>query len=628
MSHHFEALGWTLVHFCWQATAITLVYWVADTVLSKARGQTRYLLALVSMLLMLIAAVATFSYEEMQGHSDISFSSSMNAMQKSSISIDLTPLPAVGSSNALKQPVQLQLAAVLPWLDVAWLLGVACFSVRTIGGWWLVQRLRKKALVEAPEAVRASFVRMCKRLGIVRHVELRLSEHIQGPLAIGVMRALILLPVSALTALSPEQLEVVLAHELAHVRRADYLWNLLQTMVETLFFFHPAVWWVGSKVRQQRELCCDDIAIASCSDPLIYATALLRLEEQRSRQLNLAMALDGHQSWSGLRARIARVLGEAPLKRNGRELAPLPLAAIGAALLLLLLPLPQVFAGLRAKPARMKAQIVAPIAPITPVVPELSALDLPAPVAPPVTLAAPVALKTSLVAPVSPSVSIEANDDVAVVIASGRGEGTGQGAGEGAGFSTEQQEAAADSSPHKGNYIDRMKAAGYDVDLDKYIAMKVQDITPEYARDMAKAGFGKPSADDLIAMKVQGITPEYVSQLRASGIEPASIGDLISYRIFQVSPEFIAGMKAAGFNSIPAKKLIELRVHGVTPEYARTVKHQYPDATLEDIVQLRIFHIDDAFIASAKQHGFTQLSIKKLVQLRISGVLDDEGLKQ
>jgi hypothetical protein len=89
-------------------------------------------------------------------------------------------------------------------------------------------------------------------------------------------------------------------------------------------------------------------------------------------------------------------------------------------------------------------------------------------------------------------------------------------------------------------------------------------------------------------MKVQGITPEYVSELRAAGLQPGSIRDLISYRIFRVTPEFLAAMKAAGFDSIPPQKLVALRVHGVTPEYARTVKQQYPNATIEELVQLRI----------------------------------------
>jgi hypothetical protein len=443
----------------------------------------------------------------------------------------------------------------------------------------------------------------------------------------GIVRSLILLPASTLMALSPEQLEAVLAHELAHVRRADYLWNLIQTMIETLFFFHPAVWWVGRRLREQRELCCDDIALQSCADPLVYATALLRLEEQRGQRLNLAMALDGHRPWSGLRVRIARILGETADDKGSRELAPIPLAAICAALLLVLLPVPQLFARLRIETSR--AQTTTPAVTVPSASIPAPAIELPAPVVALVTPRVSVAPPTVSTAQIA-STAIE-KSVVAVVSATADAQGAGAGVGRGAdaysvGRETDQQATAADSSAHKADYIDGMRAAGYDVDVDKYIAMKVQGITPEYAREMAKAGFGKPSADDLIAMKVQGVTPEYVSALHAAGLEPSSIGDLISYRIFHVTPEFLAGMKAAGFDSIPPKKLIELRVHGVTPEYAKTVKQQYPNATLDQLVQLRIFHIDDAFIAEAKRHGFTSLSIDKLVQLRVSGVMDDESV--
>jgi hypothetical protein len=109
------------------------------------------------------------------------------------------------------------------------------------------------------------------------------------------------------------------------------------------------------------------------------------------------------------------------------------------------------------------------------------------------------------------------------------------------------------------------------------------------------------------------------------GIAPTSIQDLTSYKIFKVTPEFVAAMKAAGFSSIPSKKLVELRVHGVTPEFIQTTKRQFPDVTLDQLVQLRIFHIDDAFMASAKSHGFDNLTIEKLVKLRISGLLDDDN---
>ena len=127
----------------------------------------------------------------------------------------------------------------------------------------------------------------------------------------------------------------------------------------------------------------------------------------------------------------------------------------------------------------------------------------------------------------------------------------------------------------------------------------------------------------MIALKVQDVTPEYAAQLNSQGIEATSLGDLITYRIFNVTPEFVTEMKAAGFDAIPAKKLVALRVQGVTPEFAKNVRAQFPDATLDELIQMRIFNIDANFIASAQRHGFAPLTIQKLVKLRISGILDD-----
>ena len=249
------------------------------------------------------------------------------------------------------------LVKVMPWLDAMWLVGVFLLSARTLGGWRRIRQLRHAGLIEIPERVRDSFERLSQRIGIKRHIELYVCPRISGPLAMGVFRSLVLLPASALTALSPDQLEVVLAHELAHIRRGDYLWNMIQTMVETLFFFHPAVWWVSNNLRQQRELCCDDVALACCSDPVVYATALLRLEEQRSSHLHLAMALDGHRTGMSLRDRIVRILGDAPEGR--REIAPLSLVGVCAMVGLFLLPLPHVFADhvAAAKPVLMAATV-------------------------------------------------------------------------------------------------------------------------------------------------------------------------------------------------------------------------------------------------------------------------------
>jgi beta-lactamase regulating signal transducer with metallopeptidase domain len=657
MTHHWEALGWTLIHFCWQAAAVALLYKLADLSFTKSRAHVRYALALAALLGMLAASVGTLGYEETTHRHVVPMHYTAHA--KTSLQAINRSLAVVDMSSPSQSSMRLAAGDALPYLDAFWLVGVLCLSIRTFGGWWLIHRLRHTALEKAPYTLRISLDRLRLQMGIPRFVDLRLSNRIASPLTVGVIRPLVLLPVSALTSLSAEQIEVILAHELAHIRRADYFWNILQTVIETLFFFHPAVWWLSRRLREQRELCCDDIAVETCQDPSVYATALLRLEEGRKLHLHLAMALDGNQSHMSLRARILRILGDQ--EEQPRDLKPLSLAGITAALVLFLCPLPQVFASFKAAPkisASIAHGVRHAIKPHNMQSAPKAAL-LPAP--PPAKIAAPPAPEPAPVERPSP-------EPAPSVIGTGASSGEGQ------------------SDSHiKSDYIDQMRAAGYDVDLDKYIAMKVQGITPEYAAQMAKiggekpsaddliamkvqdiapeyiskmradgynasldkyiamkvqnvtpeyadamakAGFGKPSIDDLIALKVQGVTPDYAAKLRADGIDASSFSDLVSYRIFNVSPEFVAGMKSAGFGNIPPKDLLALRVQGITPELAKSAKQQFPDATVSDLIQLGVFHIDANFIASAKRHGFNNLSIQKLVQLRISGLLEDDQAKE
>jgi beta-lactamase regulating signal transducer with metallopeptidase domain len=481
------------------------------------------------------------------------------------------------------------------WIDALWVLGVCGLSLRNFGGWWMIHRLRKRAADLVPAEVEAAFARIAFALKLHQKVLLRISDLVAGPVTVGALRAVVLLPLSAVTSLGPDELEVVLAHELAHVKRADFLWNLVQTVMETLFFFHPAVWWVSGRVRHERELCCDDLALSVCPNPVVYASALYRLEEQRSRQMHLAMALDGHQTRQTLRMRIARILGD-PSATPRRSERPFSITAVVAGVAVLLLSAPQVITSLHAmEPAAVPAPIANSAAPI--------AAAISAPVAHATVHAVVHAEEIRAVA--------QAAAPAAKPQASEQGDEPAQAA-----------ESRTDAKPHT-DYIDAMKAAGYDVDLDKMIAMKIQDVTPEYALKMAQLGFGKPSADDLIACKIQGVSPEVIAQMKQQGFEVKSLQDAISFRIFEVTPEFVSGMKAAGFD-IDSKQAIALRVQGVTPEYARSIKQQFQTVSVDDLIQTKIFNIDADFIAQAKRHGFNDLSLKKLVQLRISGIMDDE----
>src|SRR5207237_4946041 len=128
------------------------------------------------------------------------------------------------------------------------------------------------------------------RLGLPAAAHVVESALVDVPTVVGWLRPAILLPIAALASLSPEQVEAILAHELAHIRRHDYAVNVLQTFAETLLFYHPAVWWVSKRIRVEREHCCDDVAVAVCGDAVCYAEALATLEHGPSEGAGMPLA--------------------------------------------------------------------------------------------------------------------------------------------------------------------------------------------------------------------------------------------------------------------------------------------------------------------------------------------------
>ena len=613
MTHIPEAVAWTLIHFCWQAAVVAAAYRILAFVLARRSAETRYIVALSSLLLMLALSAGTFAWQMRTDSGPAPILTTPPAIEAQALhSAPAATVPVPVAQASARDYIKL--TTLLPWVDGLWLLGVLALSIRSFGGWWYLRRLRLASIAEPPATVLGAFQRISACFGLTRDVALRLSHAIDSPMTIGAMRAIVLLPLSAITSLGPDELEVVLAHELAHVRRADFFWNILQTIAETLFFFHPAVWWINARIRHERELCCDDLALTVCPNPITYASALYRLEEHRSRHLRLAMALDGHQSHQTLLMRIARILGEPMTRIPSRRFRPFSLAAAIAGLIVLLVPVPHVLAKLA--PVQSPATTEMPV-PLNVTTNQANSL------ARTVTASIPpssIAIEQAVRSAQTSQTQVASQLALSVFTAT-------EGATPAAASLAQDQPAPKSSPQPHADYIDRMKAAGYDVDLDKLIAMKIQNVTPEYAQAMSQAGFGKLSADDLIACKIQGVSPETIAEMKKKGLEINNIHDAISFRIFQVTPEFISGMKAAGFDGLTSKQLINMRIQGVTPEYARQLKQKFPQVTADDLVKARIFRIDDEFIAQASKHGFNNLPFDKLVQLRISGLLDDESEK-
>jgi beta-lactamase regulating signal transducer with metallopeptidase domain len=607
-----HSLGWTLLHFLWQGTAVAALAAVSMTVCRRASA--RYVLAVSALVLMLAAPVFTF----------FSLSSSSSSG---------TPVAAKPSAVAETQPQAIGAAMgrtssefprfspsldALPWLVEAWLLGVAFLSLRSAGGFLLLERERRKQSAKPSARVLAMCQALQYRLGLDRAIRYCECQWLQAPAVIGWFRPIVLLPVTALTGLSEEQLRSVIAHELAHIQRLDPFVNVFQIAVETLLFYHPAVWWLNKRIRAEREHCCDDVAVSLCGNPVEYARALTLMEEWMSAPAP-AMAVNR----GPLSERIFRVLG---LKSIGARTRGIGLTGgllcltgalvAGNALLEIAYPKPTVHAGEISLPSLGLAAALSP-------------QSAPAPAVAPAAKPSPAH---------SPAV--------------------------------EPQPATG------GSYIDGMKAAGLgDLTVDQLIAMKIQGVTPEYVRGLHEQGI-HPDADELVAMRIHRVTPEYIHEMHSLGLNPNQ-DEMVAMRIQGVDADYVRGLKGAGIQP-DVDQLIAFRIQGVTPDYVRGLHEQglQPDAdelvgmriqgvtteyvrdilalglkpTAEEFTSMRVqsvtpgyiktmqaagfkFAVDDIlaakvqgitpeFIERARKHGFQNLTLDKLIELKRLGIME------
>jgi HEAT repeat protein/beta-lactamase regulating signal transducer with metallopeptidase domain len=314
-----EVLGWTLIHFTWQGTLVALSLAGVLWMLRGSSTNARYAAACVALLLMSSTPLFTMA---IISHStpDKTVSPQFVAQpapQPQPVEIEPAIVPAQRdvASASLRPWLFIRPAPITPllrWMILLWLLGVVLFSLRLAGGWFYTQRLKSYGTRPLGEGWEQTLRRLCNQLRAPRPALLLESALVKVPMVIGWLRPVILLPAGALIGLSPQQLEAIIAHELAHIRRHDYLINLLQAVVETLLFYHPAVWWVSRKIRQEREHCCDDLAVAACGDALTYARALLEMEQLRAAEPQLAVAANGGL----LMNRIQRLVGAQPKHAN------------------------------------------------------------------------------------------------------------------------------------------------------------------------------------------------------------------------------------------------------------------------------------------------------------------------
>jgi TonB family protein len=270
-----RALSAALLHFVWQGLMVTILFWLVLFLFRKRSASLRYASGCAALgLLVVLPAITTWALYE-------------NRATAPGPILVLVDTPS-GANPALGGGGFGWLAVAQAWAVPVWSCGVLLFSLRMAWGCTQIAALRR-AGEGANAQLRSAFAELAGRMGVTRPVRVLLSTVTDSPSVTGWLRPVVLLPLSAAAGLTPDQLEAVLAHELAHIRRHDYLVNLLQMAAETLLFYHPAVWWISGRLRHERELCCDDLAVRACGGALSYARALTALEKMRAARPALAL---------------------------------------------------------------------------------------------------------------------------------------------------------------------------------------------------------------------------------------------------------------------------------------------------------------------------------------------------
>ncbi|HEX6575010.1 MAG TPA: HEAT repeat domain-containing protein [Gemmatimonadaceae bacterium] len=303
-----KLVGWAIIHSLWQGGVLALLSAGLLGMMRSSRPEARYRIALVTLILMFVLPVATtLSSSNDNATSGVtpSFSTSIQDPSFESAPVSSTTsspdipgvAPVAANDNAFKidrDTIASWIDTSIPFLVAAWIVGLLLASARLIGGFARTRSITRRAANPSSRALEIRIAKLCDRLGIHRAIRAFESTMIDVPLVIGAVRPVIVVPMSLITGLTPLQLDMLLAHELAHVKRNDYLVNILQTVLETLLFYHPAARWISERAREERENCCDDIAIATCAvNPRDYTATLLVLEEARDQGFGLAAAANG-----------------------------------------------------------------------------------------------------------------------------------------------------------------------------------------------------------------------------------------------------------------------------------------------------------------------------------------------
>jgi len=604
-----QAIGWALLHLLWQGAIVAGILAAALALLSRSSANVRYAVSCSALALVFSLFVATAWRAYDPEVAPVKTAATVQAAEEEA-KISLAEVPVVIASIAAENWRERAISMVvrarqsLPSVVALWLFGVVVLSSRLLVSWIRARSMATRGTKDAGPQWQDIADRLADALVLRRAVRLLESAAVEVPSVIGSLRPVILLPASTLTGLTPAQIEMILAHELAHIRRHDFLVNLLQALVETLMFYHPAVWWMSRRVRIERENCCDDMAVAVCGNPIQYARALTRLEELRSASMTVVVAANGGSLIDRIR-RIATTRAESTGSSSRWAAAVAALTIVALALAVPSLP---VFAEKdepkkeAAAPAQTKIDVVEPkeesateedvaAADDDSDDPEYENQEMaaariataPHPVPAPMAVVAGTPVVAVAPMPPSPRVAVVAEAGAPAM----------------AYMMAHDDEADAEEKKSAG---DRKFSSGGKLTVDELIELRNAGVTPKYIDEMRQL-FPDITLRDLVSARHMGVTTEYIRNLRAAGFNVKTVREATSLAAVGVTSKYVTEMKAAGVKIDTVRDLQSLAAMGVTPKFVKQLADAgYTNLTARELSRLAAAGIDGDFIREMQKY--------------------------
>ncbi len=651
----------TLLHFLWQGSLVALGLAVALGLLRRRSAAARYACACTALALMIALPVVTFLNlpDDTTGAVRAAAPPAVlagSAPQDAIATETPAPAEAGGGRAGLRWNQRWKLEAAAPWIFLAWLSGVLALSAWNLLGWGRTRRWTRRGVEPLAGTWSRRVAALCARLGIRRAVRLMSSTLVEVPSVVGWLRPVVLVPAAALSGLPPDQLEIVLVHELAHIRRGDYLVNLLQVVAETLLFYHPAVWWVNAQIRREREHCCDDVAVAVGGDRLAYARALLGLEELRHVRPRLALGAAG----GSLVHRIRRLAGGAAMNNDHVSRSRLTGSLLAGLLLVggsaLVLAAQGLTLGTDASPFVGGEPIT--VVACTERQGDARDRDDRTAIEGEWELQHRIGqyrlrLETGRGRRHS-SMEIRLSDDEQAAVRDATGDAVTlkrdagtfdltfddgrRGGGEftfqpdartmkrfaelGVEGLTDRQAFLLACCDVDVRWVEELHALGYtDLDSEELVALGIHRVTPQFIREIAAQGYENLDLDQLLAWRIHDVSPEFLKEMAEAGYKHVPADQLVAWRIHGVTPEFVKQMAEAGYEHVPADQLVAWRIHDVDPDYVKELAELgYEHLSADRLVAMRIHDVSPRFIRELARLGYEDVSVDDLIAMQIHGV--------